>query len=113
MHLTLVVTFTVRVNPDVRPGRTIVIGTDAGLFCRVYPLAEPRLVFSAVTEDGTALGPHQLDFNDPQHLLKCDPGRIVSSSPCCSADLFLQHSHCRWGDTKIGGHQIQQHVCSA
>lgn len=52
------------------PGRAIVIGTEQGLYCRVQALAEPHLVISAVTEDGTALGPHQLDLSNPRQLLE-------------------------------------------
>lgn len=54
-----------------KPGRTIVVGTDAGLYCRVQALAEPRLLFSSVNEHGEQLGTHELDLSRPRQLLEC------------------------------------------
>lgn len=59
-----------RVNSSVRPGRTIVVGTDAGLYCRVQALVEPRLLFSSVNEHGEQLGTHELDLSRPRQLLE-------------------------------------------
>ena len=62
-----------RAGSSVRPGCTIVVGTDAGLHCRVWPLTERTLVISTVTAEGSDAvrhGPHELDLTSPQQLLE-------------------------------------------
>jgi hypothetical protein len=54
----------------VRPGRTIVVGTDAGLYCRTQILPQPLLIFSSVDEHGSRLGEHRLDLSQPRQLLE-------------------------------------------
>lgn len=76
-----------------RPGRTIVVGTDAGLYCRMQMLAQPRLVFSSVDEHGQHLGEHDLDLSQPRQLLECG----LSSPPAVNLRGVLQIfnlSHC-------------------
>ncbi len=54
-----------------RPGRTIVCGTEQGLYCRAQRLQRRELVVQATTEDGRVTGPHRLDLDDPEALLRC------------------------------------------
>ena len=54
-----------------RPGRTIVCGTEQGLYCRAQRVDGRELVIRATTEDGKATGPHRLDLDDPEALLRC------------------------------------------
>ncbi len=77
-----------------RPGRTIVCGTEQGLYCRAYCIDGRELVVRATTEDGTVTGPHRLDLNDPEALLRClrsrlddvqhslDACQCVAAAPC-------------------------------
>lgn len=62
-----------RSNPEVLPGRTIVCGTEQGLYCRAQRLHSRELVVQATTEDGCVHGPHRLDLDDPEALLRCCP----------------------------------------
>lgn len=41
-------------NSDIVPGRTIVVGTEQGLYARVLPLAEPVLRLRSTKDDGTS-----------------------------------------------------------
>jgi hypothetical protein len=61
---------TCRIDSSVRPGRTIVVGTDAGLYCRSQILPRAHLVFSSVDENGSHLGEHKLDLSQPRQLLQ-------------------------------------------
>lgn len=76
-----------RVNSSVRPGRTIVVGTDAGLYCRVQTLAEARLIFSSVDEHGERLGEHDLDLSQPRQLLECGTTFMLSNMSRCNPVL--------------------------
>lgn len=58
-----------RANSSVRPGRTIVVGTDAGLYCRAQILPQAHLIFSSVDEHGSYLGEHKLDLSQRRQLL--------------------------------------------
>ncbi|PRW33024.1 GHMP kinase [Chlorella sorokiniana] len=44
-----------KANPDIVPGRTIVVGTQQGLYARVRRLAEPLLRLRSTKDDGTVL----------------------------------------------------------
>ncbi len=79
-----------RANSGVQPGRTIVIGTEQGLYCRVRALAAPRLVVSAVTEDGQPLGPHELDLRNPRQLLECASAMSVVPRFCAPCRYRLR-----------------------
>jgi hypothetical protein len=59
-----------RADSDIRPGRTIVVGTDAGLYCRAQILPQAYLTFSSVDEQGSHLGEHRLDLSQPRQLLE-------------------------------------------
>lgn len=76
------------------PGRTIVIGTEQGLYCRVHALAAPRLVVSAVTEDGQPLGPHELDLRNPRQLLECASAISVVPRFCAPCRLPMRSMAC-------------------
>ena len=60
-----------RANPSVVPGRTIVSGTEQGLFARAQPRGDLVLVVQATTDAGVVMGPHVLDLTDPSALLRC------------------------------------------
>ena len=59
-----------RADSSVRPGRTIVVGTDTGLYCRAQILRQALLIFGSVDEHGKHLGEHQLDLSQPRQLLE-------------------------------------------
>lgn len=52
------------------PGRTIVTGTEQGLYATAQPLQDLVLVVKATTDDGVVMGPHTLDLADPPALLR-------------------------------------------
>ena len=58
-----------RADSHIRPGRTIVVGTDAGLYCRAHILPQAQLIFSSVDEHGSHMGEHRLDLSQPRQLL--------------------------------------------
>lgn len=57
-------------NRDIRPGKTIVVGTEQGLYARARPLAEPVLVVRTTTESGESFGPETFDLSDPEALVE-------------------------------------------
>jgi len=48
---------------NVNSGRTIVIGTEQGLYCRASPLPQSELIISSVTVDGQSVGSHVMDLS--------------------------------------------------
>lgn len=66
VHATRVLSWLCRQNRHIRPGRTIVVGTQQGLYARVRPLERPVLSLKSTRDDGSVeLCELALD---PEHL---------------------------------------------
>ena len=53
-----------RLKPDLRPGVTIVVGTEQGLHARVRRLDRRALVVTSTTDDGVRVGPHEFPLDE-------------------------------------------------
>lgn len=59
-----------RENSGIRPGKTIVVGTEQGLYARARLLPDPVLVVRTSTESGESFGPETFDLTDPEGLVE-------------------------------------------
>jgi hypothetical protein len=59
--------WTCRYNPDIRPGRTIVVGTEQGLHARYRTLELPAFILRSTTDDGAEVV-HSYDLADQDAL---------------------------------------------
>ncbi len=74
-----------RYNHAIVPGRTIVVGTEQGLYARVARLAAPVLRLRSTTDDGTAVE-HEFPLQEEMLAKVCDALLIL----CCSVEQCFQ-----------------------
>ena len=91
-----------RDNAGIRPGRTLVAGTQQGLFARCRRLKENVLKLTSVREDGTLEGPFEVrrcrksgSRSDPARTLTSRLGPRVCTHPALGRYPSIHMPSCR------------------
>lgn len=82
-----------RINAEIEKGYTIITGTNQGIYAEVKPHPS-KLIFKSTLNDGTKVGPFEVDMNRELLLKEAEKGGFFSYA-CGVAYQVLTHYHVR------------------
>jgi len=82
-----------RINAEIEKGYTIITGTNQGIYAEVKPHPS-KLIFKSTLNDGTKVGPFEVEMNRELLLKEAEKGEFFSYV-CGVAYQVLTHYHVR------------------